>query len=152
MALARERGDWLDTSCLLVFLGHAALSIEDAIRARKLHQESLAIGRGKDYLHCIALAELAVIARDCGDSHAYAVLAAAAEGQAAAHPQDFLRVYNLCSTFDGILAEARARLDDPALATAFAEGRAMTWEQALAYALADERRDSPTAPPIHARS
>jgi hypothetical protein len=69
------------------------------------------------------------------------MLAGATEGQAAVHPQEALRVLNLCATLEGILAEAHARLGDPALAAAFAEGRAMTWEQAMAYALRDSHGD-----------
>ncbi len=41
--------------------------------------------------------------------------------------------------YERALASIQARLDDAALASAWGEGRAMTLEQAIAYALAEDQ-------------
>ena len=50
------------------------------------------------------------------------------------------------AAFERDLASVRARLADPAFAVAFAEGQAMTWEQAVADALAEESPEEPPPP------
>jgi DNA-binding NarL/FixJ family response regulator len=52
------------------------------------------------------------------------------------------------SDYEGDLAAARAGLDEQSFAAAWSEGRAMTLEQAVEYALSQEERDLPAPVPL----
>jgi hypothetical protein len=81
----------------------------------------------------LAMAALADVLWACGQPQPAMWLA----GAAAARADDVRgnNAYELIA-YERTLAKARAQLDDPALAAAWAEGQAMSWDQAIEYALA----------------
>ena len=116
-------------------LGDVVRALGDGSAARRLHGESLALwrelGDGRGTAQCLeGFAALDVDRSAFG--RAVRLLAAAAEirgeGGEPASP-------NRQGQLDGMLEAARSALGQHAFSAAWAEGRAMTLEQAIAYAL-----------------
>jgi len=130
-------------------LGLVALCRGDHARAAKLSSESLRLS--EEILdHQVITWSLDALAAACGQQ-GYVAKAARLSGAAEAlreasgfsQPPDDKRV------LEPFLEVARSRLDEAAFQAAWEEGRAMTEEQAIGYALSEEgKRDAPTLIPV----
>jgi predicted ATPase/DNA-binding CsgD family transcriptional regulator/transcriptional regulator with XRE-family HTH domain len=133
LALGRADGDIHTTLASLRRLGALARQRGEVEAARRLIVESLGLaGELGDYL-CSgnALAELAFVAIDAGQAERAARLLAVL---GRLHDMTGMPFVSL-SAADSSVATVRARLGEAAFATAWAEGRSMSLEQAVAYAL-----------------
>jgi predicted ATPase/DNA-binding CsgD family transcriptional regulator len=147
--LARRRGDRLATNIALYNLAQLALSEADFGSAARMLEEGLTLSlqMGDQANLSYFLEGLAVVAGALGEAERSARVLGAAEGsmEEAGAP-----VYNYYmpdrALYEGTLAAARTRLDDAAWAAALAEGRAMTPEQAVEYALEQGVAPEPAAP------
>ena len=147
--LAYLQGDDLDRQRIvmsLLALGHAALRRRDALRARLLFNESLGLARdAADHLAvALGLEGLAGVTVEAEPERAVR-LAGAAEAlrdQLGARPPDTDR-----DQLEHWLEAARRALGNGTYAMAWAEGRAMSVEQALACALAESALAAPVARP-----
>jgi predicted ATPase/DNA-binding SARP family transcriptional activator/DNA-binding NarL/FixJ family response regulator len=130
-------------------LGLVALCRGDHARAAKLSSESLRLS--EELLdHQVITWSLDALAAACGQQ-GYVAKAARLSGAAEAlreasgfsQPPDDKRV------LEPFLEVARSRLDEAAFQAAWEEGRAMTEEQAIGYALSEEAKgDAPTLVPV----
>jgi non-specific serine/threonine protein kinase len=116
-------------------LGQLALRGGDSIGALRLCKESLNLNHNtgdiRGVLACVA--ELGTISAARGNSERAITLMAAVESQLA---QTGIRLLPVDKTeYERNLALLRAKLDGTAFEKAWAEGRAMTLEQAIQYAL-----------------
>jgi predicted ATPase/DNA-binding XRE family transcriptional regulator len=138
LALARELADRPLSAMLLLNLGHVALAQGNYQRARSLFREALPLCQvlGSEGWVVLGLVGCAGLGAALGD----ASYAARISGAAAAilkltgtplEPQDR-------AMHERTLAELRARLDSASFAAAWAEGYAMSVEQAVAYAVEAE--------------
>jgi non-specific serine/threonine protein kinase len=143
-ALAEDLGYTATVAYALAELGHTALAAGDSEHAAARLTESLRLSRehGTVWLRVHALAGLAACAAARGQPRRALRLgaAAAALGETTGQP---LRPADRAA-LDGGLAPARRALPAEAQAAAWAEGRAMTLEQAVADALEEE--PNPVAP------
>jgi tetratricopeptide (TPR) repeat protein len=144
LALSQEVGDKAMFAEELWSLGSLAYRAGDHREACECHRQSLSILRelGDRSKTCRGLEGYAASLGAAGDGPKAARLLGAAEalraalgsplppGERAEHGQ--------------WLAAARAALGDEGFAVAWAEGRTMSWEEAVAYALAEE--EAPEAP------
>ena len=145
LALFRELGEVKGTAIALLDLGFVAQQQGDDGRATELCRESLLLARTLDnpWLSSLCLVGFARVAaaqgqqRLAGSQHAEraARLLGAVEACYASSGYHPYRAAGL--EYDHALAAARAQLDDATWAAAWAEGRAMALEQAIAYALAE---------------
>jgi ATP/maltotriose-dependent transcriptional regulator MalT len=143
LALARQRGDRLGTNIALYSLAQTALSEADLGPAARFLEEGLLSSRqmGDQANLSYFLEGLAVVAGARGKALRAARMLGAAQGsmEAAGAP-----VYNYYmpdrALYERSLAVARAILGEEAFAAAWAEGRVMTPERAVEYAL---ERDVP---------
>ena len=138
LGLFRELGNHREVSWTLHGLGFLALCEQDFARARALLTESLALfcdmeeGWGKvrslERFANLAMAEGQVTraVRLLGSADAAREIMGASQPSSEREEQD------------QIVAAARSALEENAFAAAWAEGRAMSLEQAVAYALEDE--------------
>jgi DNA-binding NarL/FixJ family response regulator len=131
-------------------LGHLALEEGDPQRAASLFEASLRplreMGSPRGTVVALGLAGVAGVAAAGGQPGRAARLLGAADAllTAAGIRRDPLRQYE----YDRYAAAARAQLDQQAYTVALAEGRAMTLDAALAYALeSDAAAPRPDAPP-----
>ena len=138
LALARLLGDKQTIAISLCNLGLAALYQGDYVQARAPHEESLVLswelGDKENIAWC--LEGLAGVAGAQGRPVQAARLYGAAE-----FLRDVIGIplplpYQV--HYERMLAAARAQLDEAAFATAWAEGRSLSLEQAIADALADD--------------
>jgi hypothetical protein len=115
-------------------LGHVAAAQGDYRRAREFFGESMAlhVRLGNNRGVGESLAGLAGLAAAEGQPERAARLFGAAGLREAAGPTMWPAER---TTYERNLATARAQLDESAWAAAYAEGQAMTPEQAVAYAL-----------------
>ncbi|HSH77715.1 MAG TPA: tetratricopeptide repeat protein [Herpetosiphonaceae bacterium] len=141
VAIWRDLGMQADTASALHNLGYAVLSQGDVTRARSLFAQSLALQQSQDNGAGIAegLAGLAAVA--------------ATEHRAEQAARLFGAVDALRENLGGVLWPAerheweryvpatRAQLDDATFEAAWAEGRAMSLEHAIAYAREDTLGD-----------
>jgi predicted ATPase/class 3 adenylate cyclase len=129
--LYRERGSRGGLVYALDNLAWAALVRGDHERAKALHEETLAVCRelGDKLIGSESLDGLACAAAARGEAERSARLFGAAEalGYQQAPAERALR--------EPYLAAARAQLEEAAWECAWAEGRAMTFEEAISYAL-----------------
>jgi predicted ATPase/class 3 adenylate cyclase/DNA-binding CsgD family transcriptional regulator len=147
----REIGDEWGLAVALNNLGLVALREGNYGQAVKLYQEAIALFQqeGHKLFAIRCLEELAWVICLQGDYAQAMRLCGAAEAQrealgAALSP-------SACAEHDRHVATARTHLAESAFATAWAEGRAMTMEQAVELALAmSEPPSSPT--PSHSRA
>ena len=141
VALYRKRGHRGRLQIALDNLGWAALVRGDHKRAHALHEESLALSRelGDRYTASESLEGLACSAGAKGEAERAAILFGAAEAlREAVGYQQTLRERALREPY---LAAARSRLGGAPWARAWEQGRSMTFEDAIAYALGEEVGD-----------
>jgi len=135
LALCREIGNNVWTAWALDNLGDIALYQGDAVQAAALFENSLSLFRGVGYKEGIAqcLTGFGGVACAAGQAARAARLCSAAEAlrEAIAIPMEPADGAHYART----IATARAQLDDAPFAAAWAEGRAMTLEQAIDEAL-----------------
>src|SRR5215216_4419548 len=137
-ALYRERGYKGGLEFVLDNLGWAVLMQGDPKRARSYYRESLMLCKelGDKWIASESLEGLACVAGVKGEAERAAKLFGVAEalseavGSQHVPEEDALR--------DPYLADARSRLDETSWRAAWAEGRAMSMEQAIDYALSEE--------------
>jgi tetratricopeptide (TPR) repeat protein len=137
LAVARDVGDKRPTAMALHGLGLLAHQRGEAGEARLLLEESLIMLQevGDRWLIARSLSGLAVVAEAEQQPERAARLAGAAEAQRqvlGAQRSPVERVH-----FDGGVATGRSAIDKAVVATAWAEGRVLSMEQAIAYALTE---------------
>ena len=135
LQLAREIVDWRRQVVMLENLGYVALHECDYVRARALFEEGLALYRQCERAYDLSgyVAGFAGIIGANGKSLQAAQLLGAVEASYQAlgtvmAPADR-------KEYDHILAAVRAQLDEATFNAAWEEGRKMTLEQAIEYAL-----------------
>jgi predicted ATPase/DNA-binding SARP family transcriptional activator/DNA-binding NarL/FixJ family response regulator len=155
VAICREQNHRILLSDALCNLGWATLLRGDPGRATTLYAESLELKRGlgdKPLLVklTVALPEtldgLACVATARGETERAVRLFGATR---ALHEQvrDHLTLAREYAAIrEPYLAATRSQLSEEAWETAFAEGRAMGFEEAMEYALSDKKRPSPLVP------
>jgi predicted ATPase/DNA-binding SARP family transcriptional activator len=134
LAILREVGDKLGISGLLAQLGAVLQSQGDSEQAAVVLQESLALNRelGSRPAITVSLEGLAWVAAVQKQPERAARLLGVAEAwRDAVDPLVFTPVRPL---YEHVVATARAGLSEEAFAAAWAQGRAMTLEEAIAYA------------------
>ncbi len=135
LAVARETGDEIYIARSLAYLGTVALCNGDYPQSIALYQQSLAFNREQSYKDGIVedLAGLAAVASLAGQPERAARLLGAVEAlrEACGISLPPLRRAEHDRAVEGI----RAHLDEETFAAAWAQGRAMPLEQAIAYAL-----------------
>ncbi len=136
----RELGDYDGVAQVLVDLGHVARVQGDIARATALYQESLAVRQRRqsyDVGHDARCLEgLAAAYASSGRAERAARLFGAAEALREAHDAPLPPLAR--AAYEQDVTAAHTPLDNATLVAAKAEGRAMTLEQAVAYALSDE--------------
>jgi tetratricopeptide (TPR) repeat protein len=144
LALRRELGDRRGIALSLNNLGNVATSERDYALARTLCEEAMAIYRELGDRRGIAdsLRSLAALTSTQGQSERAARLWGAAQALREAigsplTPSERTRQ-------DQRLAETRSLMGEEAFAAACSEGRAMTLEQAIVYALQEPETDTPS--------
>jgi tetratricopeptide (TPR) repeat protein len=137
LAMRREMGDQYSISISLNNMGNVALNQGDYARARSLLEESLAIHRelGEKQAIAVSVVGLGGVAAGMGQAERGArVLGAAGALLEAIHanlaPEDRI-------LYEQGVAAARAQMSEEEFEKAWAEGRAMSMEQAVEYALED---------------
>ena len=132
LAISKEMGDSLNIATGLFGLGRLAFCQSDHTVARTLYMESLAIFRALDVKEGVAscLEGVASVVMPQGESTWAAQLWGAAETLREAVDAPISPVYR--ADYERSVAAANAQLGEQAFAAAWAEGRTMTPEQALA--------------------
>lgn len=135
LTIRRELGDQRGTAVSLLNLSYIAQHQGDYSQVARLIEESLALfqklGVERGILHCLVVS--AGVAGQRGRPAQAARLFGAVEAQHEAFGTRIERPDRI--EFDRNLAAVRAQLDEGVFAAAWAEGRAMTIEQAIDYAL-----------------
>ena len=146
VAISRKIGDYWILSLSLRNLGFAAFRQGDYDRAIVLFKESLAVlaGIGETFFTTRSLEYLAAVLAMRGDHERAARLFGAGEALREAIGAAVLPFYK--DDYDRGVAVAQAQLGEEAFAAAWAQGRAMTPEQAREYALSREEKPAPGAP------
>jgi predicted ATPase/DNA-binding XRE family transcriptional regulator len=141
LAVARRIGDRTSTFIALYNLAQAALSRSDYDGAASLFEEGVTLseqmGDQANIAYC--LEGLAVVASARGEAERSGRLIGAAEGlhEAVGVPV-YLYYEPHRSRYERTAAAVRSQLGEEAFEEVRAEGRAMTFEQAVAYALEDD--------------
>ena len=138
-ALCQEAGDRLLLPLPLTWLGWVALLGGDLERAEALHKESLALSRGMGahtYLTLTLLEGLACGAEAQGEAERAARLFGATE--VLRESTSFPLEPALRTLEEPYLLGARSQLEEGAWTEAWEEGRAMSVETAIEYALSEE--------------
>ncbi|MFN8474993.1 MAG: tetratricopeptide repeat protein [Anaerolineae bacterium] len=135
LALVGQARNSMLVAWLLHNLGHVALYRNDIKRADDLFRESFAAGQEMGFMPVIiaCIAGFAAVWGARGDATRATRLFAAADAMLAEAHSHLDRPDSMA--YDRYLAAARAGLDAEAFERAWAEGRAMTQEEAVAYAL-----------------
>ena len=147
----REIGDRLGTATVLHNLGHVALRQGDQRQAAELFKQALALHQEGDNDRGVALslclAGLGGVAAASAEANAEWTRVARLLGAAAAGLETAERGISPVdqAEFDHYQGAARAALEPAAFDAAWAEGQAMTLEQAVAYALEDTPAPMPSA-------
>jgi non-specific serine/threonine protein kinase len=145
LALLRElQSSWptwnpfMSTTHVLWTLANVARDQGDNPTARSLYTESMVAAQeqGSAFHVAILLDSFASLAAAEGQAARAARLLGAAEAVRQASDVTLAPVYRR-DFYDAIIAAVQAALDAGALKAAWAEGRAMAWEQAITYGLAD---------------
>ena len=138
-ALYRERGYKGGLDIVLDNLGWAALLQGDPERARSYYQESLMLCKelGDKRTASESLEGLACLASSQGEAERAPKLFGAAE--ALGEAVDSQHMPEEAAWREPHLAAARSRLDEAAWDEAWAAGRAMSMEQAIEYALSEQK-------------
>jgi len=141
LSVAREIGDGLRESLLLINLGFIALHEDDVEGAQAMLNESLtlALAIGHTAYTADKLWALAGAAVALGQPERAARLIGAAE--ALYEKKSYIPQAGDLPEFERYQASAREALDEAAYKTAWAEGRAMSLDEAIAYALEESASD-----------
>jgi non-specific serine/threonine protein kinase len=141
LSVARENGDGLRESMLLINLGFIALHEGDAEGAQTMMKESLTLELeiGHTAYTADKLSALTGAAVALGQPERAARLNGAAE--ALYEGQGHLPQATDIPEFERYQAAAREQLDEVAFETAWAEGRAMNFDEAIVYALEEPASD-----------
>jgi tetratricopeptide (TPR) repeat protein len=138
LALSRELDNKGNTSIVLLYLGDVAQAQGDVQRAVRLYQESLALMRHffelKEWI-AQCLAGLGGVAGTVRQPERAARLLSAAETLLNTLSLSVSVWPGFRAAYDRYVAAARAQLDEGMFAAAWAAGRRMTMEQAIAEAL-----------------
>jgi predicted ATPase/DNA-binding NarL/FixJ family response regulator len=130
-------------------LGNVARDQGDYAAARSLYEEAMAAAQeqGSEFHVAVLLDAFASLAAAEGQAARAARLLGAAEAVRDASDVALAPVYRR-DFYDAFIATVRAALDEETLQAAWAEGRAMSWEQASAFGLAGamELTASPVPP------
>jgi predicted ATPase/DNA-binding CsgD family transcriptional regulator len=147
LALNRELGDMRGTAICLTLLGIAALERGDAERAAALYQEEMRVLEDlKDKaVVSYGLRGLAGAAALRGEAARAARLWGADGALRKLTGQPLTSFDRSHPDYQGLLAAARAQIDEAAWEAALAEGRAMSPEAAVEYALERPATPEPTA-------
>ncbi len=138
LAQARKRGDRLGTYNALYNLAQVALARGDQERAIRMLEEGVTLSEqiGDQANLSYFLEGLAVVAGRRGDAERSARLLGAAERlleEAGASVYNYYKPDR--SLYERTTTNVRSRLGEEGFVEAWAEGRTMTFEQAVAYAL-----------------
>jgi non-specific serine/threonine protein kinase len=135
LTIAQDLGDKRSSALALEGLGHAAKQLGDGDAARRFFGDSLIIRRdiGDKEGIALCLEGLARVALDEHQARKAARLFAAAEALRAVIGAPFIAAER--AEYDQAVADVRAQLDDAGFAAAWAEGREMSLDQAVAYAM-----------------
>jgi predicted ATPase/class 3 adenylate cyclase len=138
VALLADMGDKRRLGHALMFLGQALLAAGDARRAHERFAEAITLSREVGNIPVVwrTLDFFASLALACGQPTRAARLMGAAEAIREDQEMPLEPVYRR-DVYDALLASARAALDRESFAAAWAEGRAMNPEQAVAHALGE---------------
>jgi len=136
LALYTKAGNVRGRAHTLHNLGYIALRHRDTKRARALFQESLGLARGQGIDRDVVFALAGLVGASAGDMEPQwgarlfgAVEALLSRIEIRLEPAER-------ADFEPSVSDVRARMTTEAFAAAWAEGRAMTLEQAIEYALA----------------
>ncbi len=147
VAICREHKHRFMLSEVLCNLGWVALLRGNLERATTLYVESLELKRevGLMLLLPESLDGLACVATARGETERAVRLFGATQ---ALHElvRNYLTVREYAALREPYLAATRSQLSEEAWETAFAEGRAMGFEETVEYALSDKKRPSPLVP------
>jgi non-specific serine/threonine protein kinase len=147
LALFREVSDVLGVVACLTNIGLVKLAQDDYERSATLLREGLRLAWGLDHKLYIqySIIGLAGVAA----SRVWPVRAArlwgSAEGMSETYGTHLACAVRTLIDYEGRLAAARLRLDDAAWSAAWEEGRGMSSEQAIEYALEQEAVSEPAA-------
>jgi len=149
LAIRREFGDRRGISWLHLDLGYLALYQEDTDRALTLFRESLSVLRDiRDHeglAHCLVALGVWMVAQ--GQPEQGTRLLGAAE--AVLEGVDCRLQFEHRVVHMSTIAALHTQLDEATFAAMWAEGRAMSLEQALAYALQQTSRPNEKAGVLH---
>lgn len=135
LVLSRESGDRFWTAFAFDLLGRVAQRTGDLRRAAALHQESLAVCQtlGNGWATAMCLEGVAELEADSGQHARAACLFGAEEAVRAATKVEMWA--GIRASHNRTIEDLRATLGEEAFASAFAEGRALGHDEALALAL-----------------
>jgi tetratricopeptide (TPR) repeat protein len=138
LVIKREIGHMAGIASALLNLARLASAEEDYAKARALYQESLIVARETKHMRAIVLglAGLGTVEVEHGRPQRGAILLGAAEAELQAM-QPLLTPADR-QPYERALGAARAQLGDDAYVQAREKGRAMSLEQAVAYALEED--------------
>jgi predicted ATPase/class 3 adenylate cyclase/Tfp pilus assembly protein PilF len=137
LTIKRELGDKAGIATSLMNLGNAAYNLGDNVGARALYEESLTLYRKLEHKRGIAYCLDASASLNSQDQQER--LAARLWGAATALREEIgvPRLSQDQERVDRKMAEVQSALGEAAFTAAWKEGRAMTWEQAVALALGE---------------
>lgn len=140
LALYREVRDTLGISMCLTTMGLTETARGNHARAMRLTRENLRLARGSDDKTSIqfSLVTLAVVALGLGNPARAARLWGAAETMRESFGIHLTPLTRSLVNYEGLLTAAWAELGEAAFNAAWTEGKAMTQDEAVEYALADE--------------
>lgn len=147
LALFRAIEDNWGIGVCLVNLGLIVAALEQHARARTLLRELMHLSRESDdkFASMYSFFGLACVADSKGHTTRAAQLWGASESIREAAGIQLPPLALSVMRYESRLADARARLGEPAFEEAWAEGKAMTPEEAVEYAFSEEEATSSTA-------
>jgi predicted ATPase/DNA-binding CsgD family transcriptional regulator len=145
LVLFREIRDVQGIGHSLNNLGLNAVMLQDHDAASTFMRENLRVAREADYKLAIqySLFGLGMVAAAGGRSARAARLWGAQEAMREAFGIQITPLAYSTTDYEGYVATARSQLDEAAFAAAWSEGRAMTTEEAVEYALGTDEAASP---------
>jgi predicted ATPase/DNA-binding SARP family transcriptional activator len=138
LTIARSLQSTKDVAMMLNTLGLATLCQSHVDEGEALLRESLALAEQGEFKVVVlwGLEGLAAVAAARGEAERAARLLGASDGLAEALAVPLIEIPYVRPIRERSVAAARGELQEPAFAAALAEGRSMTLEDAIAYALA----------------
>jgi hypothetical protein len=137
LSLFQEIRSVFGVAYVSIFLAGIEQAVENYARSQMLYEETIVLARerGKSSLLGLILAGLGSLARAGGKTERAARLLGAGETSV----KEFFSNPNLPNraAFDSDVATVRTQLDEDIFRVAWAEGQAMTLEEAVAYALGE---------------